>query len=250
MEMERKYLDLEVKSVGEPSGDSHGFLEGYGAVKGNIDTYNDVIRDGAFANLDKLIGSGFMGKSHDWDDAMGWVEEAYEDEYGLWIKLAFHSTQDAQDLRVKVNERIKAKKSVGLSIGYFTKQASQGTMDGQEVRFLDEIEVFEVSVVTMPANDRAQVLAAKGHSEPRAKQLESLTAQVESYVQRLHEIKQKGAVDERLQKFMDELSAVAALCLEAIDDLGAKTEAVPEFDSYPEGWEAILEEARQLTNTQ
>jgi hypothetical protein len=98
----------------------------------------------------------------------------------------------------------------------------------------------------MPANDQATVLAAKGHSEPRAKQFENLTAQVQDYVHRLQEIKDKGANDERLAKFRDELSAVAALCLEAIDDLEAKTEQA-EFDSFPDGWQDVLLRAEQLT---
>lgn len=164
--MERKSLYLEVKATGDPGGEGYGYIEGYGAYKGNADSYGDIIRDGAFKNLDKFAVSGFMGKSHDWDDAMGWIAEAKEDERGLWVKMAFHSTPDAQELRTKVQERLAAGKSVGLSIGYFTKTASYGQLDGQEVRYLDEIEVFEVSVVTMPANERATVLSAKAQDGP------------------------------------------------------------------------------------
>jgi HK97 family phage prohead protease len=245
---ERKYLDLQVKSAGNLGDEGNGYLEGYGAVKGNIDSYGDVIRDGAFKNLEALVGKGFAGKGHDWTDAIGYVEEAREDEHGLWVKMAFHSTSDAQDVRTKVQERLSAGKAVGLSIGYFTKAASPGKVEGQDVRFLDEIEVFEVSVVTMPANERATVLSAKGHGEPRAKQFDNLTAQVQDYIHRLQEIKSTGASDERVQRFTDELSAVAALCLDAIDELSAKTEAEPEFDSFPDGWEATLARAQQLIN--
>jgi HK97 family phage prohead protease len=164
--MERKYLDLQVKSAGNLGDEGNGYLEGYGAVKGNIDSYGDVIRDGAFKNLEALVGKGFAGKGHDWTDAIGYVEEAREDEHGLWVKMAFHSTQDAQDVRTKVQERLAAGRSVGLSIGYFTKVASPGKVEGKDVRFLDEIEVFEVSVVTMPANERATVLSAKAQDGP------------------------------------------------------------------------------------
>ena len=246
--MERKDLLLlpdgnaAIKAIAE----GNGYIEGYAAVKGNADSYNDIIRDGAFRNLEKLVGSGFFGKSHEWDDAIGYVVEAREDQIGLWVKMAFHSTSDAQEARVKIAERLAAGKSVGLSIGYFTKDASYGTVDGQEVRYLDAVEVFEVSFVTMPANERAQVSAVKGHSEPRAKQFQDLTAQVEGYIQRLHEIKEKGANDERLAKFRDELSAVAALCLDAIGELEAKTNQA-EFDSFPDGWMDVLTRAEQLT---
>lgn len=242
--MERKSLYLEIKSAG--STDGPGYLEGYGAYKGNIDSYGDVIRDGAFKGLEEFIVSGFMGEAHAWDKAVGYIEEAREDDKGLWVKMAFHSTPDAQSLRTKVSERLAAGKSVGLSIGYFTRESENGQINGQDVRFLNSIEVFEVSVVTMPANDQAKVLAAKGHSEPRAKQFQDLTAQVEDYIQRLHEIKEKGANDERLAKFRDELSAVAALCLDAIGELEAKTNQA-EFDSFPDGWMDVLTRAEQLT---
>lgn len=241
--MERGSLYLEVKSVGTEN--DSGYVEGYGAVKGNIDTYKDVILDGAFENLDQLMVKGFMSDAHNWDSAVGYVVEAREDEHGLWIKMAFHSTPDAQNLRTKVAERVAAGKEVGMSIGYYTKEAENGTYNGQQVRFLKKIEVFEVSVVLMPANDQAKVLAAKGHSEPRAKQFQDLTAQVEDYIQRLHEIKEKGANDERLAKFRDELSAVAALCLDAIGELEAKTDQA-EFDSFPDGWQDVLARAEQL----
>lgn len=247
MVMERKDLLLlpngqaAIKAISE----GNGSIEGYGAIKGNRDSYGDVIRDGAFRNLEKLVKDGFLGDGHDWSKPVGYFEEVREDEQGLYIKATFHGTPDAQAIRAKVAERMAAGKSVGLSIGYFTKEASYGTVDGQEVRYLDGIEVFEVSVVTMPANDQAKVLAAKGHSEPRAKQFQDLTAQVEDYVQRLLEIKEKGANEERLAKFRDELSAVAALCLDAIGDLEAKTDQT-EFDSFPDGWQDVLARAEQL----
>ena len=242
MVMERKSLLLEVKSVGD---DGAGYLEGYGAVKHNIDSYKDVLMDGAFDDLQTLIDEGFMGEAHAWDKAVGMVMEAKEDANGLWVKMDYHSTQDAQDLRTKVAERIAKGKKVGLSIGYYTKESEEGEYKGERVRFLKKIQVFEVSVVLMPANDQATVLAAKGHSEPRAKQFQDLTAQVQDYVQRLREIKEAGANDERLAKFRDELSAVAALCLEAIDDLEAKTDQA-EFDSFPDGWQDVLLRAEQL----
>lgn len=241
--MERGSLYLEVKSVGTEN--DSGYLEGYGAVKGNIDGVNDVIVDGAFENLDHLMVKGFMSDAHKWDSAVGYVVEAREDKHGLWIKMAFHSTPDAQNLRTKVLERVAAGKEVGLSIGYYTKEAETGIYNGQQVRFLKKIEVFEVSVALMPVNDQAKVLATKGHSEPRTKQFQDLTAQVEDYIQRLQEIKEKGSSDQRLAKFRDELSAVAAICLDAIGDLEAKTDQA-EFDSFPDGWTDVLARAEQL----
>jgi HK97 family phage prohead protease len=121
--MERKSLLLEVKSVGD---DGAGYLEGYGAVKHNIDSYKDVLMDGAFDDLQTLIDEGFMGEAHAWDKAVGMVMEAKEDANGLWVKMDYHSTQDAQDLRTKVAERIaKAKKANTRVSGFDSSRRSR-----------------------------------------------------------------------------------------------------------------------------
>jgi HK97 family phage prohead protease len=247
--MERKDLLLlpdgnaAIKAIAE----GNGYIEGYAAVKGNADSYNDIIRDGAFQNLEKLVGSGFFGKSHEWDDAIGYVVEAKEDQIGLWVKMAFHSTPDAQEARVKIGERLAAGKSVGLSIGYFTKEASYGTADGQDVRYLDAVEVFEVSFVTMPANERAQVLNFKGRGVPREKQFDDLAAEVEDYTARLAEISESRGDEWKAARVL-ELDALASKVLTLADSLReAPTEEPQAFDSFPEGWEGILAEAQKLT---
>lgn len=243
--MERKSLYLEIKSAG--STDGPGYLEGYGAYKGNIDSYGDVIRDGAFKGLEEFIVSGFMGEAHAWDKAVGYIEEAREDDKGLWVKMAFHSTPDAQSLRTKVNERLAAGKSVGLSIGYFTRESENGQINGQDVRFLNSIEVFEVSVVTMPANDQAKVLAAKGHGVPRAKQFEDITADVSDYVERLAKISESRGDEWKAARVL-ELSALASKILDLVDSLNDAPTPTPQEDApLPDGWEDILAQAQKLT---
>lgn len=239
MKGDKRSLLLEVKSF-DSSG--NGYLEGYGAVKGNIDSYGDVITDGAFKNLDKFIGSGFMAEGHDWKSAIGWVEDAREDSKGLWVKLAFHSTPDAQMVRTKAQERVDAGRSVGLSIGFFTTAYSDAERDGVKVRELREVEVYEVSVVTVPANSQATATSVKsGTGVPREEQLETLQGGVSDYLSRIADLAEKRGDDWKAQRAIElrSLASDLAETADLIEPAPTTPEPNPEAD-------AILAKALKL----
>ena len=192
--LETKRMTLELKALVADS----GTLEGYAAVTGNVDLGGDVILRGAFVNLQDFITKGFAAFGHDWyDEPIGFIESAVEDEVGLRVVMRFHSTQDAQDARTVVKERIDAGKFVGLSIGYRVIEAGWETRDGQDVRVLKAIEVFEFSIVTMPMNPEAQVTSAKSlpnsESPPAGKTLDeeadTVLAAVDGLITRIEEVK-------------------------------------------------------------
>lgn len=153
----KRFLTLELKARSE-----NGSLEGYGAVTGNVDAYGDVIAPGAFDNLSEFVKAGGILVGHDWGDLpVAMIEEAREDDKGLWFKARFHSDETAQRARSVVSERLDAGKFVGLSIGYRTLDCKWEERDGKEIRVLTKIEIFEVSVVLTPANPLAGATAAK-----------------------------------------------------------------------------------------
>lgn len=173
--------------------DGAGGFEGYGSVFGNVDSYGDVIVKGAYADtLDSFKRDGFIACDHEWEykgGVIGYVTEAFEDDYGLFIRTQFHSTPDAQEIRVKMRERMAAGKTVGLSIGYSV--ARQGALyvpvakameyiraehlaaaqeyfsryPDAEIRILLKINLFETSVVTRAANRAAMATAIKSSGE-------------------------------------------------------------------------------------
>lgn len=158
--LERKDLPIfEAKMIAE----DNGYLTGYAAVKGNVDSYGDVIVDGAFVKLDEMLKSGYSGFNHG-SEPVGWFEEAKEDLKGLFVKIAFHSTEEAQKIRKIIQERLAAGKDVGMSIMYRTLDSSWGEREGKEVRELKAIEVKEAGFVTIPANVSATVTSVKGGS--------------------------------------------------------------------------------------
>jgi HK97 family phage prohead protease len=146
--MERKSIPLEFKADGE-----EGEISGYGAVFDNIDSYGDRIAKGAFAaTLKKRMPKMFW--QHDSWDPIGRWTEASEDESGLYLKgkLTMGSTRgrDAYAL-------IKDGAIDGLSIGYRTEKAEMV----DNVRELREVDLWEVSVVSIGANDKALIDAVK-----------------------------------------------------------------------------------------
>ena len=146
--METKHLALEVKADGDA-----GEFSGYGSVFGNVDSYGDRIEPGAFVGslatrMPKLVWQ------HDiWQPIGKWVE-AKEDERGLFLRgkltLGVEKGREAYAL-------MKDGALDGLSIGYRTKTSA---IDGN-VRVLKEIDLWEVSLVTIGANPDALVTGVK-----------------------------------------------------------------------------------------
>lgn len=158
--------------------DGVGELSGYANVKNYIDAYGDKCIDGCYKGIDKLIKAGWLCTSHEWSNMpIGTITEAYEDAKGLFFKATFHSDEDSQKVRTIAKERMERGKQLAFSIGYFPTKYSFANENGQDIRILEEIEVFEVSVVTLPANDKSLAVSAK--SEPGSQLVDELTKTLE-----------------------------------------------------------------------
>ncbi len=139
-----------------------GVFEGYAAVFGNIDRVGDRIEPGAIVNLSELAGRGALLWQHDSREVVGMIDEARQDERGLYVRGVFHTTPRAQEVRQIVAERALAGKPTPMSIGYrpldwrYETSAETG-----EVRVLTAIEVYEVSFVVAGANPLAEGVAKR-----------------------------------------------------------------------------------------
>ena len=136
-----------------------GTIAGYASVYNEVDAYGDTIIPGAYRDtLPKFLADGFVAWSHDQAAPVAYPTAAREDDRGLWIEARFHSTGEAQAARQIMQERAAAGKRSGLSIGYYTKRAEM-TSDG--IRRLLDIDLVEVSLVMVPADDHARVALVK-----------------------------------------------------------------------------------------
>jgi len=150
--MLQRNLTLEVKTV------SGNQFTGYGSVFGNVDYGGDVVLPGAFRKtLKKHRDEGTMPAMfwmHKADEVPGAWIDMKEDKGGLYVHGEVLDTTLGRDVKILLE-----KKAVrGLSIGYRPVETDWRD-DG--VRLLKEVDLFEVSIVSLAMNPLAKIEAMK-----------------------------------------------------------------------------------------
>jgi hypothetical protein len=153
-----KRLDvpLTIKSVNEK-----GEFEGYGSIFGNKDSYDDIVVAGAFkASLDRWQEKGRLPAllwQHNMQEPIGVYTEMREDDVGLYVKGQLLIDDDP--LAKRAHAHMKAGSLSGMSIGYVLNDWDYDRE--KEAWLLKEIDLWEVSLVTFPANDEARISNVK-----------------------------------------------------------------------------------------
>lgn len=151
--------------AGPDDGLGEGIFTAYASVFGNVDSYGDIVVKGAFAKtLEEWKASGdvipilFGHRMDDPDYNIGYVTDAVEDEHGLLVtaQLDLDSPKAAQVYRLLKGRRIRQ-----MSFAYDVITGEPGKQDGQDVYFLREVKLHEVSIVPIGANQETEVLDVK-----------------------------------------------------------------------------------------
>ena len=152
--LNKKRLDIpfEIKSISDT-----GAFTGYGSVFGVKDSYSDIVIKGAFANsLNQWKEKGRLPAllwQHKMDEPIGYYTKMIEDDNGLYVEGQLLIDDDP--LAKRAYAHMKAKSLSGLSIGYVLNDYDY---DKEKSAFiLKDIDLWEVSVVTFPANDEARI---------------------------------------------------------------------------------------------
>lgn len=174
--MRWKGVSLVGTKAGPDGGLDEGTFEAYASVFGNVDSYGDVVVQGAFADslkewdtsglsLPVLWGHNFA----DPDYNIGHVIEAVEDEHGLKVRAALdlESPKAAQVYRL-----LKAGRVSQMSFAFDVLDGAPAEKDGEDVFELRRLKLYEVSVVPIGANQETEVLAVKAAAEHMAAGLE------------------------------------------------------------------------------
>lgn len=151
---ERKHFDcaLEIKTL-----DGEGVFAGYASVFGVVDSQQDIILPGAFrATLTGRTSDIKLLWQHDMREPIGIVEELLEDANGLYVKgrLLLEVTR-AREAYTLLKQGVVS----GLSIGYSPTRWKRDEKSG--IRRLEALDLWEISLVTFPANEAARVTVVK-----------------------------------------------------------------------------------------
>ncbi len=170
--MERKNgnaVNLETKlfvPFTEIKANSDGTIEGYASRFGQVDQGGDMVAQGAYAaSLAKGIRVKMLWQ-HDPCQPIGVWDDVHEDTTGLWVKGRILS---AVERGAEAIALLNAGAIDGMSIGYRTIDAAQATVDGQVVRELKQLDLWEVSIVTFPMQTTATIRSRKAEDwqDPR-----------------------------------------------------------------------------------
>ena len=154
---QRQIYECEIKA----STDDSGTFEGYASTFGNVDKGNDIVVAGAFRkslrrrpyNKVKLL------YQHNTNEPIVVFTSAKEDQSGLYVKgqLAMGTQRGRETFELMKMGALDA-----MSIGFKADPKSQSYDERRRKRFLRDVDLMEVSLVTFPMNDKAVVHQVKG----------------------------------------------------------------------------------------
>lgn len=148
----RDHLDIpfEIKAISDD-----GLFSGYGSVANVVDSYKEIVAPGAFAESLQTRKPSLLWQ-HRSGEPIGVYTTVKEDNVGLYVegKLALKTARGAE-----AYELLKMGAISGLSIGFVSREDSYDKVTG--IRTLKKVDLWEVSLVTFPANDAARVSTVK-----------------------------------------------------------------------------------------
>ena len=148
-----------------------GVVSGYGSIFGNLDSDNDIIEKGAYKRTIKNNGKRVKYiYNHQIDKPIGKMKELYEDEKGLGFVAEVPKTTFGKEVLELMKYGVIDENSVGI-------MPIKKDTDDDGIRRIKEVKLYEISAVTLAANDQAKILevkASKKDSEFITKRFNSL----------------------------------------------------------------------------
>ena len=137
-------------------------IKGYASVFGVVDSDKDSIKRGSFNRTLKSWGPEGANRiklvsQHDISRPVARIDVLREDEKGLYMEAAFGTHTDGDDHYKMAKEGILTE----FSIGFVPVQSEENTKGGYDIT---EIKLYEVSMVTIAANEEAKVTGVKSEN--------------------------------------------------------------------------------------
>jgi uncharacterized protein len=195
-------------------------VKGYGSYFNNKDADNDIILRGAYQKTIQENGNRVKYLyQHNMMQPIGKMKELYEDEKGLMFVAEVPKTQLGKDVIELMKAGVITENSVGILP--IVKQ------DKGDYRELKEVKLFEISAVTLAANDQAKIMDVKG-----SKNIEDVYKRYDN----LCKLIRKGNIsDEMGYAIESEIYKLKSLFVDATQPVEETTEPVEQksqFDVY------------------
>jgi len=203
---------------------------GYGSVFDTVDDYGDVVVKGAFKKTlreakkngrwPKMLaqhGGGWSGTGQDLMPIGVWTK-LEEDDKGLYVEGKLSDTPRGNEAYVLLKDGALD----AMSIGYTAKTYTVGTKPEEPRRTLKEIELWEVSLVTFPANAQALVDQVKA-------------------CERIKTIRE-------FETFLRDVGGYSAEAAKAIASGGFKAKTEPRDGDVAAGFDSVLGALRQANS--
>lgn len=189
--MQYKSMKFDVKAIGDNT------IEGYCAYFNNIDSYGDIIEQGAFTktiqenrNRIKVLWQ------HETDEPIGKPIDMYEDSVGLFVKAQISMTDVGRNAMVLMRDGVIDEMSIGYDV---IKDEYRGRN-----RILKELRLWEFSPVTFAANEKAKITSAKSLNELLYEIKHADTNEIKSAIDNLKKLLETFEPTEVTQKQKEE----------------------------------------------
>ena len=218
-----KYKTIELKAT--DLGTIAGYFSTYDKTP---DSYGDIIEPGAFTETIKAreeSGHPFpLCFNHDFSAVIGAVNSVKDTEKGPFIEATFLDTALAQDVR----KMLQSGAIYQFSFAYDVLERRNPTEEEEKMgiaNVLKKLEVFEISVVTVPANQNAVATEVKA-IEPEVKQGKRNRKADEDLINET--VNQLNACIEALNSLLEDDEGAEN---KPTEDEGNEEKAVPEVNS-------------------
>lgn len=141
--------------------EKNGIVKGYGSVFGNIDSDGDMIMMGAYKKTIQENGERVKYLyQHDIEKPIGKMRELYEDSTGLAFVAEVPKTRLGMDVIELIKSGVITENSVGIL------PIQKRMVD--DYREIAEVKLYEISAVTLAANDQAKIMDVKNEKNREA----------------------------------------------------------------------------------
>lgn len=158
-----KDLSVKFEIKADHEDDDFVFIKGIASSFGNTDRTGDIIEPGAFKKTIKLMKSGerkvaFLNQ-HRMDQPIGVVDTLKE----VGLTMVFEGRLARENSIVKdMLPLLKMGALHSVSIGF---NIVESEMDEDGIRTIKEVDLWELSIVTIPANEKAKITSVKNDEE-------------------------------------------------------------------------------------